>query len=161
MKHVVNIAGFIAILRIMQLGVIQLAEIEALRPVIGNFDSGTLTIDDWLREFYKWASYTTWAGAFSFVVWYLFGQFTSPDWSGLNNKRPWWIVGIFFPGVMAVIAIFMLPIAHSGTWLANAFLVFDGIFTYWLSSAMFSPTMVKTHPPFSRGLRRLRDALPW
>jgi len=160
MKHVINIAGFIGVLALMEFLVTQVGEVEALRPLVGGLESN-LTVDEWLRQFFSWATDCVVVGGLTFVVWYLFGQFTSPNWRGTASKRPWWIIGIIFPCLMALAAMFMLPTAQTGTWLANVFFFFNGIFTYWLISAMFSPTMVKTHVPASAGLRRLRDALPW
>lgn len=159
MKHLVNIVGFLCIWAFMQLVLVQYAEIEGLRPAIGGIEASGLNVSDWLRDFYTWASYCVGAGAFSFVVWYLFGHFTPPDYGGLASKRPWWILFLVVPIVMTVVSIFLLPTPQYGSWMADLFLTIDSVFTYWLSSALFSPTMVKTHVPFASEIRQWRDAI--
>jgi threonine/homoserine efflux transporter RhtA len=158
MKHVKNFAGMIAIAAVLEF-LIKPGEATALTAFVS--DVGTLTIDEWVRTWAGWASLATGSGLLAFIIWYLIGQASAPDFTGATSKRSVWILLSLIPMLAIVIGFFLLPEATSFVWLAVLFLATNAMGSYWIASAAFSPSRVKTAPVFAEPVRKLTDALPF
>jgi len=158
MKHVKNLAGMILIGAMMEYLVIP-GESLALASLITGMPP-SITLDDWLHKWGTFATITIATGLATFLLWYAIGIWSNPDFTAQSSKRPIWIVLLIFPLLVAVSTPFLLPDASS-KWLAVLFLGFNAVFTYWLVSAGFSPSRVKTAPVAGEKVRKVTDALPF
>jgi hypothetical protein len=158
-KHVKNIAGMVLVGLFMEFGV-KAVQTAAITTWVSGVEGG-LTLDAWAKQWSAWATYAILAGLGTFLFWYVAGQYIlQPDFSGTSSKRPVWILFIVGPVIIAEIGVILLPAAQSFEWMAYAFLFFNAVFSYWLASAMFSPSLVKTAPIGYEWPRRLSDGLP-
>lgn len=156
MAHLVNLAGMVIIALLLGAAA-QLGEVAVLRPLVGNFENEQMDVDQWLKIFAAWSSYCLYVAAGAYLLWYAIGALSQPAYGRNTSKRAIWTLLLALPGIMANVAFFQLPAARAGTMVAWAFLVLNSLIMYWLPSALFSPTMVKTDPIGSRSLRKVRD----
>ena len=156
MKHFTNLAGA-AVIGLLVYFSAKFAEHAALHDAVSGLNS-SMMLEFWLAIWDRLATICIASAAVTFLFWYALGQSLQSDFSGQSTKRPFWILLLVAPAVVAVWAVLALPTVLHGEWLAELFLFVDALVTFWLMSALFSPSRVKYDPPLSEPLRKARDA---
>lgn len=158
---IVSVAGMVVIAVLIAL-VANFGETSVLRPLISGIEeSADLTVEEWVKQFADLAMLAIGAALVAAILWYVWAEYMAKiDYSGRTSSRPIWILLMVIPIVAAEYGCLKVPAAASGAWLAYAFLWLNAIFTYWLATAMFSPSRVKTVVVMSDGPRALRERMP-
>lgn len=115
-----------------------------------------LEMDDWIISFQQWALVCVGAALIGVLIWYGSAQNV---FKGNNEKtygkRGLWGLLFLFPMAAVCVSILMVEQAESSLWLAYIFFIVNGLFPYWLATALFSPVSVKYTPFGSKQMRRL------
>lgn len=115
----------------------------------------TLTMEQWIESFQKWALICVGAALVASFLWYGLAQrvFKSNNVRSYGKRRLWSFLFIL-PGAAIGISVLLVEKAESSLWLAYLFFLVDGLFPYWLATALSSPVAVKYTPIFAKQMRR-------
>ncbi len=114
-----------------------------------------VTLEAWLESFRWWGTIGIAASLAAGVIWYVMGQFLFKvnDWKDAG-KRPVWVLLSLIPIGASVAAIFFTQQAQNYAWVAYVFYVVNGLLSYYLGTALFSPSSFKYTPVGASKLRR-------
>lgn len=114
-----------------------------------------VTLEEWLDSFRLWGSVGLGISLAAALGWYVLGQwwFMVDSWNNAD-KRPIWGLLFLFPLAGAILACILTQRAQEGSVLAYAFYFINGLLSYYLATALFSPSSFKYTPIGADKLRR-------
>lgn len=119
----------------------------------------TLTMEQWIESFQKWALICVGAALVAIVLWYVFAQRV---FKGNNEKsygkRGLWGFLFVLPLAAIIVSILSVEQAESSLWLAYLFFIGNGLLPYYFSTLLCSPIAVKYTPIGAKGIRSI---CPW
>ena len=112
-------------------------------------------LDEWLENFQLWGSVGIGLSLVTALLWYALGQwvFKIDHWKA-SGKRHIWILLFLVPVGGAVLAIAMTGQAQEGALYAYLFHVVNNLVSYYLETALFSPSSFKYSPIGAQKVRR-------
>jgi len=117
--------------------------------------SDTLTMEQWIASFQKWALICVGAALVAIFLWYGFAQkvFKSNNVKSYGKRGLWGFL-FLLPVAAIIVSILLVEKAESSLWLAYLFFLMDGLLPYWLVTVFSSPVAVKYTPIFAKQMRR-------
>jgi hypothetical protein len=152
MRHLANIAAIlVTAVAVVACTVFLEEQIVLQRSVIPA--AGTL-LPEWLDDFRWWSIAGIAVAAVAALIWYVLGAWVFLVNSPIDiNRRPHWSLLLVLSVMPTMAAWWLTPSALVGTWMACGFWALNGAGTYYLATALFSPSGFAYTAPGSRHLR--------
>lgn len=153
-RDAANILGMIGVAVIVYV-MLYYVELVGLRA---NIDTGAYNIEDWLQKFKEWSTIIIAVSLITSMTWYIWLKWFTKcnDWMKSDKRTLWYALFIPVVGfIIAAIVITREPIQANG-WIAYLLYGLNGIISFYLSTAFFSPPAFKYAPLFSEKIRRLQ-----
>jgi hypothetical protein len=156
MKHVVRMLGMLAIAYIVFLLMLYV-EIEVVLNELIIPTTGTT--EAWLDIFRSWATVGIFGSLVAGLGWYSLAQWglRVKDWR-MVGKRPVWFLLVLVPAALSVLACIFTDRPLEGELYTYVFYVLNNFVTYYIGTALFSPSAYMYIPLGATKLRRWKLA---
>jgi hypothetical protein len=113
-------------------------------------------LPQWLDSFKTWATLIVTASVGASFLWYVIFQWGIKVNNRLSasGKRAVWYLFLLIPLIVIVLGFIFTQQAQERGWIAYFFYILDGLFCYYVATALFSPLSFKYTPVWAVKLRR-------
>lgn len=113
-------------------------------------------LPQWLDSFKFWANWGITVSLVAILLWYVIAQwgFKVNHWSA-SGKRVIWSLFFILPVIVIILGFVLTQQAQEFGWIVYLFYIFNGVLSYYLATALFSPSSFKYTPLWADKLRRL------
>ena len=152
MKHIGHIVGILIVTAFFLLLVY--LQREFLDRNLPQLPDG-VTPQQWVGSFIGWAHFCVVSAAIASLLWYGLAQwvFKIRKWED-TEKRPWWIALCILPLAAIIASCIFVKRAEDGLRLEQCiFFLINGLFSYYISTVLFSPSSFKYTPVLAKRIR--------
>ena len=147
-----NLGGILGTTGLFYLALHQL-ENSLLRDIV--YPVANISFDHWIDKFNALGFIGLIVALLSSLLWYITAEwFLKINSSRRNSGRIIWAIIFFPPGITAVGTMFLIPGTSSGLIFSAVLHVVNITLSYYLATALFSPSAFKYTPLLAKSLRR-------
>lgn len=137
------------------------AAVLALKSAGDTFVAELITPKDqnmgtWMDDFLKYASLAIVITMAADALWFVLGQYVwkVEDWRKADKRVHWYVICAFVAVAVVILLYFTAVATDTGVFYVTFFYLGVFLWSYWLATALFSPSQFKYAPPGAASLRR-------